>query len=127
MCMYEYVFSDLCLLKTELAANILKTRRLKKSGGWGRRTSGFRELASLLEASPACCLGRITSTVACDMDLAKYPMDEQECMLHLESCECPSGAGQGALLGNCAAGGEGTRAARDLCSRPGSGTGKRLG
>jgi len=34
---------------------------------------------------------RITSTVACDMDLAKYPMDEQECMLHLESCECPSG------------------------------------
>uniref|UniRef100_A0A2K6SUH9 Gamma-aminobutyric acid type A receptor subunit delta n=1 Tax=Saimiri boliviensis boliviensis TaxID=39432 RepID=A0A2K6SUH9_SAIBB len=29
---------------------------------------------------------RITSTVACDMDLAKYPMDEQECMLDLESC-----------------------------------------
>uniref|UniRef100_A0A8D0SJP3 Gamma-aminobutyric acid receptor subunit delta n=1 Tax=Sus scrofa TaxID=9823 RepID=A0A8D0SJP3_PIG len=28
---------------------------------------------------------RITSTVACDMDLAKYPLDEQECMLHLES------------------------------------------
>ncbi|XP_032350649.1 gamma-aminobutyric acid receptor subunit delta isoform X2 [Camelus ferus] len=28
---------------------------------------------------------RITSTVACDMDLAKYPMDEQECTLHLES------------------------------------------
>ncbi|KAG8505469.1 Gamma-aminobutyric acid receptor subunit delta [Galemys pyrenaicus] len=28
---------------------------------------------------------RVTSTVACDMDLAKYPMDEQECMLHLES------------------------------------------
>uniref|UniRef100_A0A452U055 Gamma-aminobutyric acid type A receptor subunit delta n=1 Tax=Ursus maritimus TaxID=29073 RepID=A0A452U055_URSMA len=50
-----------------------------------RRTSGSRALASLLETSPACCLGRITSTVACDMDLAKYPMDEQECMLHLES------------------------------------------
>lgn len=33
------------------------------------------------------CLCRITSTVACDMDLAKYPMDEQECMLDLESCE----------------------------------------
>lgn len=33
------------------------------------------------------CLVRITSTVACDMDLAKYPMDEQECMLDLESCE----------------------------------------
>ncbi|XP_027711202.1 gamma-aminobutyric acid receptor subunit delta [Vombatus ursinus] len=28
---------------------------------------------------------RITSTVACDMDLSKYPMDEQECMLDLES------------------------------------------
>ncbi|XP_057641606.1 gamma-aminobutyric acid receptor subunit delta isoform X2 [Chionomys nivalis] len=28
---------------------------------------------------------RITSTVACDMDLAKYPMDEQECVLELES------------------------------------------
>lgn len=36
---------------------------------------------------------RITSTVACDMDLAKYPMDEQECMLHLESCECRAGWG----------------------------------
>ncbi|XP_075460956.1 gamma-aminobutyric acid receptor subunit delta isoform X1 [Ascaphus truei] len=28
---------------------------------------------------------RITSTVSCDMDLTKYPMDEQECMLDLES------------------------------------------
>ena len=35
------------------------------------------------------CLYSITSTVACDMDLAKYPLDEQECMLDLESCECP--------------------------------------
>uniref|UniRef100_A0AC11B6X4 Gamma-aminobutyric acid type A receptor subunit delta n=1 Tax=Ovis aries TaxID=9940 RepID=A0AC11B6X4_SHEEP len=36
---------------------------------------------------------RITSTVACDMDLAKYPMDEQECMLHLESSQgSPAGA-----------------------------------
>lgn len=32
-------------------------------------------------------VSRITSTVACDMDLTKYPMDEQECMLDLESCE----------------------------------------
>ncbi|XP_063799124.1 gamma-aminobutyric acid receptor subunit delta isoform X2 [Pseudophryne corroboree] len=28
---------------------------------------------------------RITSIVSCDMDLTKYPMDEQECMLDLES------------------------------------------
>ncbi|KAM4703194.1 gamma-aminobutyric acid receptor subunit delta [Rhinophrynus dorsalis] len=28
---------------------------------------------------------RITSTVSCDMDLTKYPMDEQECVLDLES------------------------------------------
>ncbi|KAM9299044.1 gamma-aminobutyric acid receptor subunit delta [Gastrophryne carolinensis] len=28
---------------------------------------------------------RITSTVSCDMDLTKYPMDEQECLLDLES------------------------------------------
>uniref|UniRef100_A0A6I8P0F3 Gamma-aminobutyric acid type A receptor subunit delta n=1 Tax=Ornithorhynchus anatinus TaxID=9258 RepID=A0A6I8P0F3_ORNAN len=28
---------------------------------------------------------RITSAVACDMELSKYPMDEQECMLELES------------------------------------------
>lgn len=35
-----------------------------------------------------CRPHRITATVACDMDLAKYPMDEQECTLHLESCEC---------------------------------------
>ncbi|XP_018408594.1 PREDICTED: gamma-aminobutyric acid receptor subunit delta isoform X2 [Nanorana parkeri] len=28
---------------------------------------------------------RITSTISCDMDLTKYPMDEQECLLDLES------------------------------------------
>ncbi|XP_040181825.1 gamma-aminobutyric acid receptor subunit delta isoform X2 [Rana temporaria] len=28
---------------------------------------------------------RITSTVSCDMDLTKYPMDEQECLFDLES------------------------------------------
>lgn len=33
---------------------------------------------------------RITSTVACDMDLTKYPMDEQECRLDLESCKSTS-------------------------------------
>ncbi|XP_073512985.1 gamma-aminobutyric acid receptor subunit delta isoform X5 [Phyllobates terribilis] len=32
---------------------------------------------------------RITSTVSCDMDLTKYPLDEQECRLDLESCQFP--------------------------------------
>lgn len=71
--------------------------------------------------SPACCPGRITSTVACDMDLAKYPMDEQECMLHLESCECPRGPGWGSapsrsrgFSSGIGVGGQGTQAARDI-------------
>lgn len=38
----------------------------------------------------ACSASRITSTVACDMDLTKYPMDEQECRLDLESCKATS-------------------------------------
>uniref|UniRef100_A0A8C3WRA5 Gamma-aminobutyric acid type A receptor subunit delta n=1 Tax=Catagonus wagneri TaxID=51154 RepID=A0A8C3WRA5_9CETA len=49
---------------------------------------------------------RITSTVACDMDLAKYPMDEQECMLHLESCPQPKKGRPGAA----GAGGTGSAA-----------------
>lgn len=48
------------------------TRKMKIRQGW---------LMNLFH--PA----RITSTVACDMDLTKYPMDEQECMLDLESCK----------------------------------------
>lgn len=47
------------------------------------------------------CLHSITSTVACDMDLAKYPMDEQECMLDLESCECSPRGGAGSFLESC--------------------------
>lgn len=39
------------------------------------------------------------------MDLAKYPMDEQECMLHLESCECR--AGRASLPWGSGAGGQG--------------------
>uniref|UniRef100_A0A8B9GZ49 Gamma-aminobutyric acid (GABA) A receptor, pi n=1 Tax=Astyanax mexicanus TaxID=7994 RepID=A0A8B9GZ49_ASTMX len=31
---------------------------------------------------------RITATIACNMDLTKYPMDRQVCTLQLESCEC---------------------------------------
>lgn len=30
---------------------------------------------------------RITTTVACNMDLTKYPMDKQTCTLQLESCK----------------------------------------
>lgn len=33
------------------------------------------------------CVRRITTTVACNMDLTKYPMDKQTCTLQLESCE----------------------------------------
>ncbi|KTF83287.1 hypothetical protein cypCar_00027597 [Cyprinus carpio] len=32
---------------------------------------------------------RITTTVACNMDLTKYPMDRQTCTLQLESCNYP--------------------------------------
>ncbi|KAM7331382.1 hypothetical protein ACRRTK_008090 [Alexandromys fortis] len=66
----------------EHAKQVLMSRRLLCVGAgglssiWGR---GHRDLTSPL------CLYSITSTVACDMDLAKYPMDEQECMLELES------------------------------------------
>jgi len=34
-----------------------------------------------------CVLCRITTTVACNMDLTKYPMDKQTCTLQLESCK----------------------------------------
>lgn len=59
------------------------------------------------------------------MDLAKYPMDEQECTLHLESCECrPPAPGQRPHLGDLAVGGQGARlAGPSLCSWPGSGAG----
>lgn len=30
---------------------------------------------------------RVTTTVACSMDLTKYPMDKQTCTLQLESCK----------------------------------------
>uniref|UniRef100_A0AAY4BSI0 Gamma-aminobutyric acid receptor subunit beta-2 n=2 Tax=Clupeocephala TaxID=186625 RepID=A0AAY4BSI0_9TELE len=32
---------------------------------------------------------RITTTAACMMDLRRYPLDEQNCTLEIESCECP--------------------------------------
>lgn len=33
------------------------------------------------------CVYSITATIACNMDLTKYPMDRQVCTLQLESCE----------------------------------------
>ncbi|ELK19600.1 Gamma-aminobutyric acid receptor subunit delta [Pteropus alecto] len=67
-------------------AGVRGSRRGGPSGqAQGRGRLSRQETASPLGTSPACCLDSITSTVACDMDLAKYPMDEQECMLHLES------------------------------------------
>lgn len=60
-------------------------------------SKGHRDLTNSL------CLYSITSTVACDMDLAKYPMDEQECMLDLESCEyLPSPDGVASFLSGAA-------------------------
>lgn len=45
------------------------------------------------------------------MDLAKYPMDEQECTLLLESCESLRPPWLPTLLG----GGQGTGTVRDRC------------
>ena len=30
---------------------------------------------------------RITADLACRMNLARYPLDEQNCLLEIESCE----------------------------------------
>lgn len=41
---------------------------------------------------------RITTTAACMMDLRRYPLDQQNCTLEIESCayaSCPSSATQG--------------------------------
>lgn len=37
------------------------------------------------------CVCRITTTAACMMDLRRYPLDEQNCTLEIESCKyrCP--------------------------------------
>lgn len=32
-------------------------------------------------------LSRITTTAACMMDLRRYPLDEQNCTLEIESCK----------------------------------------
>lgn len=34
------------------------------------------------------CVTRITTTAACMMDLRRYPLDEQNCTLEIESCKC---------------------------------------
>lgn len=40
---------------------------------------------------PSCSVCRITTTAACMMDLRRYPLDEQNCTLEIESCKyrCP--------------------------------------
>jgi len=41
-------------------------------------------LAVCVCVPPPC---RITTTAACMMDLRRYPLDEQNCTLEIESCE----------------------------------------
>lgn len=41
--------------------------------------------------SPSSC--RITTTAACMMDLRRYPLDEQNCTLEIESCKLLEGEG----------------------------------
>lgn len=40
---------------------------------------------------PSLSVCRITTTAACMMDLRRYPLDEQNCTLEIESCKygCP--------------------------------------
>lgn len=45
--------------------------------------------ASVIPTVPCLCFAfRITTTAACMMDLRRYPLDEQNCTLEIESCEC---------------------------------------
>ncbi|GLD73103.1 gamma-aminobutyric acid receptor subunit beta-2-like protein [Lates japonicus] len=49
--------------------------------------------ASPSQLRPTCrvCNRKITTTAACMMDLRRYPLDEQNCTLEIESCKyrCP--------------------------------------
>lgn len=45
-------------------------------------------ILSCVLSSPICVFFfRITTTAACMMDLRRYPLDEQNCTLEIESCE----------------------------------------
>lgn len=61
----------------------------------------FIPLTGTSDVLSLCGVLRITSTVACDMDLTKYPMDEQECMLDLESCELENLSSSTPVRSNC--------------------------
>lgn len=51
----------------------------------------WREKISLLSCCLSWCIAvslhRITTTAACMMDLRRYPLDEQNCTLEIESCK----------------------------------------
>lgn len=65
------------------------------SSSWPNQMQTFAQVlrnsvnsfTQIIEVDMSRAASRITSTVACDMDLTKYPMDEQECRLDLESCK----------------------------------------
>lgn len=66
-----------------------------RDGGKGRRAAPALPClccpweASVIPTVPCLCFAfRITTTAACMMDLRRYPLDEQNCTLEIESCEC---------------------------------------
>lgn len=66
-----------------------------RDGGKGRRAAPALPClccpwkASVIPTVPCFCFAfRITTTAACMMDLRRYPLDEQNCTLEIESCEC---------------------------------------
>jgi len=47
----------------------------------------FLKINFFLTSSICVFFFRITTTAACMMDLRRYPLDEQNCTLEIESCE----------------------------------------
>lgn len=64
---------------------------------------------------PSHLVCRITTTAACMMDLRRYPLDEQNCTLEIESCKYRSSR-QPALTPTCT---EPNRTLSSQNSRPG--------
>jgi hypothetical protein len=63
------------------------TRKRKTSSSGLGRCVYFLWLPHNHLSEPGASFSRITTTVTCNMDLSKYPMDTQTCKLQLESCE----------------------------------------